>query len=104
MVVSRHEMRAGMARATTVIQQVCSMKNFLVSLALVAIFGVAGAQDVVYQHELEVSIDQETSRLEVKDKITVTESRTTSELEITLHKHLVSLVMNAHAYSLHTAK
>jgi len=73
------------------------MKNFLVSLVLVAFFSVAGAQDVVYHHDLEVSIDPETSRLEVTDTIAVPGSRSSSEMEFTLHEDLVPEILNAGA-------
>src|SRR5690625_1177052 len=89
--------RRAAARTTTVMQQVYSMKNFLVSLVLVAFFGVAGAQDVVYHHDLEVSIDPETSRLEVTDTIAVPGSRSSSEMEFTLHEDLVPEILNAGA-------
>ena len=64
------------------------MKTFLTSLALLAVSGVVLAQDVVFHHEMTVSVDPATSQLGVKDTITIPGSTELSGLTFSLHENL----------------
>jgi hypothetical protein len=64
------------------------MTKFLTSLALIALSGMAHAQDVVFHHELTVSVNPDTAQLEVTDIITVPASVKLSGLTFSLHEGL----------------
>ena len=62
------------------------MKKFLTCLALLTSSGFIHAQDVVFHHELTVSIYPGTAQLEVNDTITFPESVDFSDLTFSLHE------------------
>ena len=64
------------------------MKKFLTCLVLLASSSFIHAQDVVYHHELTVSIDPATAQLEVSDTITFPEPADLSGLTFSLHEGL----------------
>jgi len=64
------------------------MRKFLTSLVLLTLSCSIHAQDVVFHHELTVSIDPATSHLEVTDIITIPESARSSDMRFSLHEGL----------------
>jgi len=64
------------------------MRKSLTILVLAALSNVVFAQDVIFHHELTVSIDPDTAKLEVKDTIKIPESADLSALSFSLHENL----------------
>jgi aminopeptidase N len=64
------------------------MRKLLASLALLTLSSNMYAQDVVFHHELTVSLDPATSKLVVNDTITIPESADLSSLTFSLHDGL----------------
>ena len=64
------------------------MRKFLTSLALLALSSLTHAQDVVFHHELSISINPAASQLVANDTITIPESADLSGLTFSLHEGL----------------
>lgn len=64
------------------------MRKLLSSLAVLVLSNSIFAQDVVFHHELEVSLNPATSQLVVNDTITIPESADLSSLTFSLHDGL----------------
>jgi hypothetical protein len=64
------------------------MRKLLSSLALLVLSNSICAQDVVFHHELKVSLNPATSQLLVNDTITIPESADLSSLTFSLHEGL----------------
>ena len=64
------------------------MRKSLTMLVLVDFSNIVFAQDVVFHHELTVSIEPATAKLEVNDTIKIPESADLSALSFSLHENL----------------
>lgn len=64
------------------------MKRLLASLALIAFCGLVNGQDAIYHHDLEISIDPETSQLVAEDTISIPETVDQQDLVFSLHEAL----------------
>ena len=64
------------------------MRKSLTILVLIALSNLVFAQDIIFHHELTVSIDPATAKLEVNDTIRIPESADLSALSFSLHENL----------------